>query len=268
MADTRKPETGQGRPNAALPGDASVAPVIRRDVGRGALTPETEDYHNMVGDGSDLACDLVKAGEVFNDTLVRLTGNSYRDYGDFFSGMMILSDAHLEEPEKSAHVFSQTFGLKIIPNDADPIEIDQISVINRYMACIYAYAQDSGRWAIDGQGSILAQREDGGVDKLAIDYDGGHIPSFVLSRSLNPGDEAHELISSAVPFAKMRRVMQWSDDCLEEPFVEVARGMDIGIIAPFLNITKAPEQELQAVVAEPVVRPSVSPKRQSCPSGP
>ncbi len=268
MADTRKPETGQGRQNAALPGDASVTPVIRRDGVRRAFAPKSKDYQNLAEDGSNFARDLVRAEKVFNDTLVRLTGNSYRDYGDFFSGMMILSDAHLEEPEKSAHVFSRTFGLKIIPTDADPIEIDQIGVINRYMACIYAYAQDSGRWAIDGQGSILAQREDGGVDKLAIDFDGGHIPSFVLSRSLNPGDEAHELISSAVPFAKMRRVMQWSDDCLTEPFVEVARGMDIGVIAPFLNITKAPEQELQAVAAEPVVRPSVTPKRQSGPSGP
>lgn len=255
MVETRKPETGQGRHNAAWPGDASVTPVApHRDVGRGALTPETEDYHNMVGDGSDRACDLVQAGEVFNDTLVRLTGNSYRDYGDFFSGMMILSDAHLDDPVKSAKAFCSTFGLKVIPEGADVIEIDQIGVINRYLACIYAYAQDSGRWALDGQGSVLSIRDDGGVDRIAIAYD-GRLPSFVLSRSAAPGDSAREMISEAVPFARMRRVMNWSDNCLIEPFSEVARGMDIGVIAPHLGVTR---QLDPIVVPETLKTPAAS----------
>lgn len=251
MINTRKPETGQGRQGAALPGDASVSPVERRDIGQGALTPETEDYHNMVGDGSDQACALVEAGELFNKTLIRLSGNSYSEYGDFFSGMMILSDAHLEEPVTSAKAFCQTFGLKIIPEGADPIEVDQIGVLNRYMACIYAYAQDSGRWAIDGLGSVLSIRDDGAIDRISIEYD-DRLPSFVLSRSSHPGDEACELISDAIPFAKMRRVMNWNDDCLAEPFVEVARGMDIGIIAPYLGVIKQPEL---VVASEATVKP-------------
>ncbi len=261
MTDTRKPEAGQG---AAFPGDATVTPPRGgRVIGRSALTPETEDYQQGIGrDGSDeRAAALVGASQVFGDTVESLTGNQYHDYGDYFSGMMILSEAHLDDPVKSAKAFCSTFGLKLIPEGADVIEIDQIGVINRYLACIYAYAQDSGRWAIDGQGSVLSIRDDGAVDRIGIEYD-GRLPSFVLSRSSSPGDEARDMISDAVPFARMRRVMNWSDDCLSEPFVEVARGMDIGIIAPYLGVVKQPEAVVVQEVAKP---PAASTPRMSGP---